>query len=149
MRKALFVILILVVSLPLAAQGMDPPPIAEAAHNRVAAFLQLSDEQIAEWDAIYRIHRDAEKPIQDEIAALQAEIEAFFEEGGSDTDYLGGLVIERHELGEALWEVHIVYHEAFVALLDETQGRKLRFIARADDVQQVVPAFKLFELIPR
>jgi len=62
---------------------------------------------------------------------------------------LGELVIERHTLGEALFDVHLVYHEEFFAILDETQMRRLKFIARADDVQKVIPAFKLFDLIPR
>ena len=36
-----------------------------------------------------------------------------------------------------------------MALLDESQARRLGFIARADDVQPIIPGFKLFELIPR
>jgi hypothetical protein len=134
---------------PLIAQEMEPPPIVEAAHNRVANFLQLSDQQIADWDVIYKIHRDAEQPLQDEAAAVQAEIDALFEAGAPDPAEVGELVIQRHELGEALITVHVVYHQDFVALLDETQVRRLNFIARADDVQQVIPAFKLFELIPK
>jgi hypothetical protein len=149
MKKWLFAVMVLCVVAPLAAQEMEPPPIVEAAHNRVAAFLQLSDEQIAGWDVIYQIHRDAEQPLKDEAAAVQAEIDALFEAGEPDPAALGELVIQRRDLGEALFEVHLVYHEDFIALLDETQTRRLRFIARADDVQQIIPAFKLFELIPR
>jgi Spy/CpxP family protein refolding chaperone len=134
---------------PLAVQEMEPPPIVEAAYNRVAAFLQLTDEQIAAWDAIYQIHRDVEQPLQDEAAAAQAEIDALFEAGGPDPTEVGELVIQRHDLGETLIEVHAIYHEDFVALLDQTQVKRLNFIARADDVQQVIPAFKLFELIPK
>jgi len=134
---------------PLIAQEMEPPPIVEAAHNGVCAFLQLTDEQIAAWDVIYQIHREAEQPLKEEAAAVQAEIDALFEAGDPDPVTLGELVIERLTLGEALFDVHLVYHEDFVALLDETQMRRLKFIARADDVQKVIPAFKLFELIPR
>jgi hypothetical protein len=149
MRKFLIAVIALCVAVPLIAQEMEPPPIVEAAHNRVAAFLQLTDEQVAAWDVIYRIHRDAEKPLQDGTAAVQAEIDALFEAGEPDAAEVGGLVIRRHDLGEALIEVHAVYHEDFVALLDQTQVKRLRFIARADDVQQIIPAFKLFELIPK
>ena len=148
MKKLLIAVIALCVVAPLAAQEMEPP-IVEAAHNRVAGFLQLTDEQISDWDVIYQIHRDAEQPLKDEIAAVQAEIDALFEAGEPDPTALGELMIERRYLGEALLEVHLVYHEAFVALLDESQVRRLRFIARADDVQKIIPAFKLFELIPR
>lgn len=149
MKKLLIAVLALCVAAPLAAQDMEPPPIVEAAHNQVAGFLQLTAEQIADWKVIYQIHRDAERPLKDEIAAVQAEIDALFEAGDPDPAALGELMIERRFLGEALFEVHLVYHEAFVALLDESQARRLRFIARADDVQKIIPAFKLFELIPR
>jgi hypothetical protein len=149
MKKCLIAVLALCVVAPLAAQEMEPPPIAEAAHNRVAGFLQLTEDQIADWDVIYRTHRDAEQPLKAEIEAVQGEIDALFEAGDPDPAALGELMIERRQLGEALVEVHLIYHEAFLALLDDGQARRLRFIARADDVQNIIPAFKLFELIPR
>ena len=148
MKKLLIVLIALAVVAPVAAQE-EPPPIVEAAHNAVAAFLQLTKEQIVAWDEIYRIHRDAEQPLKEDIRALQAEIDALFDAGDPDPAELGELVIERRELGEALIEVHVVYHEDFVALLDDSQVRRLRFIARADEVQKFIPAFKLFELIRR
>jgi hypothetical protein len=46
-------------------------------------------------------------------------------------------------------QVHVVYHGDFVLILDDAQVLKLRFVARADDIQKIIPAFKLFELIPR
>jgi len=149
MKKFLIAVIAVCAVTPLAAQEMEPPPIVEASHNAVAAFLQLTDEQLADWDVIYRIHRDAEQPLQDEIAAVQAEIGALFEAGDPDPEAVGELMIERHGLAEALFDVHLVYHEGFVALLDETQAKRLHFIARADDAQKFIPAFKLFELIPR
>jgi hypothetical protein len=80
---------------------------------------------------------------------VQAEIDALFAAGDPDPAALGELVIARHAAGQALWDVHLVYHEDFVALLDDAQARRLGFIARADEVQKIIPAFKLFELIPR
>jgi hypothetical protein len=149
MKNVLIALVALALVTPLAAQEMEPPPIVEAAHNQVARFLQLSEEQVASWGVIYRIHREAEDPIQEDLRAVQEEIDALLEGGEPDPTVLGELVIARHALGEGLREVHLVYHEDFVALLDETQARRLGFIARADDVQKIIPAFKLFELIPR
>jgi Spy/CpxP family protein refolding chaperone len=148
MKKLLIVLFALAVVAPVAAQE-EPPPIVEASHNAVVAFLQLTDEQIVVWDEIYQIHRDAEQPLKEDIRAVQDEIDALFEAGDPDPAAVGALFIERRELGEALIEVHVVYHEDFVVLLDEDQVRRLRFIARADDVQKFIPAFKLFELIRR
>jgi hypothetical protein len=148
MKKLLIVLFALAVVAPVAAQE-GPPPIVEAAHNGVAAFLHLTDEQIVVWDDIYQIHRDAEQPLKEDIRAVQTEIDGLFEAGDPDPTEVGELMIVRRELGEALLEVHRIYHEDFVALLDEFQVRRLRFIARADDVQKFIPAFKLFELIRR
>lgn len=138
------------VTVPALAQDAGgPPPIVESAHNQVARFLRLSDDQLEQWDLIYAIHRDAEQPLQEDLRAIQEEIDALFEAGTPNSAELGELVIARHVLSEALREVHGVYHEDFMALLDESQARRVGFIARADEVQRIIPAFKLFELIPR
>ena len=149
MKKVLFALVALAIVAPVFAQEDGPPPIVEASHNAVVHFLKLTPEQIAAWDEIYQIHRDAEQPIQEDIREVQEAIDALFEAGEPDPAEVGALFIERRELGEALIEVHVVYHEAFVVLLEENQVRKLHFIARADDVQRIIPAFKLFELIRR
>lgn len=150
MKRALIALIALALVSPAVAQGMDePPPLVEAAHNQVVRFLQLSGDQAAEWDAIYAAHREAEQPLQQALVALQEEIDALLAAGNPDPATLGGLVIERHALGEELQAVHVTYHEAFVALLDEAQTKRLALIARADEVQPIIPAFKLFELIRR
>jgi hypothetical protein len=148
MKKILMALVALVFVAPAIAQE-EAPPIVETSHNAVVAFLDLSPEQVEAWDVIYQIHRDDEKPLQEGITAVQEEIDALFDSGDPDPAEVGALFIERRDLSEQLIEVHLVYHEDFVVLLDGTQARRLRFIARADDVQNFIPAFKLFELIPR
>ena len=149
MKKVLFALVALAIVAPAIAQEDGPPPIVEASHNAVVAFLKLTPEQVTAWDEVYQIHRDAEQPIQEDIREVQEAIDALFEAGAPDPAEVGELFIERRVLGEALIEVHVIYHEAFVALLEENQVRKLHFVARADDVQRIIPAFKLFELIRR
>jgi hypothetical protein len=148
MKKVLFALVALAIVMPAVAQE-GPPPIVEASHNAVVAFLKLTPEQVTAWDEVYRIHRDAEQLIKEDLADVQEAIELLFEAGDPDPAEVGARFIERRVLGEDLIEVHVVYHEDFVALLEENQIRKLHFIARADDVQRIIPAFKLFELIRR
>ena len=62
MKTLLIALMTLCVVAPVVAQEMEPPPIVEAAHNGVAAFLQLTDEQISAWDAIYKIHVRGTQP---------------------------------------------------------------------------------------
>ncbi len=151
MRKTLIALIVMACVSPALAQDYEaePPPIVEASHNAVVAFLNLTEEQVEDWDMIYWQHREAEAPLKEEIAAIQEEIEDLFASGNPDPTDVGNLFIARRTKTDALVEVHVDYHNVFVLLLDDNQVRKLRFIARADDVQKIIPAFKLFELIPR
>jgi len=148
MRKILIALIAVALVTPVFAQE-EPPPIVEASHNAVVVFLRLSPEQVEAWYVIYQIHREKEQPLQEKIAEVQVEIDALLETVDPDPAEVGALFITRRDLAEQLLEVHLVYHEDFVLLLDENQTRKLRFMARADEVQKFIPAFKLFELIPR
>jgi hypothetical protein len=151
MKKFLIVLMVLSVVSPVLAQEPEgePPPIVEASHNAVVAFLKLMPEQVEDWNTINWIHRGLEQPLKEDIAAVQEQIDTLFESGSPDPAAVGTLFIKRRALTEALVQVHLDYHGDFVLILDDTQARKLRFIARADDVQKFIPAFKLFELIPR
>lgn len=153
MKKLMLALFLIAVATPVLAQSGppagEPPPIVEAAHNRVVAFLQLDEAQEAEWDRLYQEHRDAEQPIQEELRMVQDSIDALFEQGAPDPTELGLLVISRRDLGDALREVHEIYHQGVLDLLDDAQEERLWFLARADDAQKLIPAFKLFELIPR
>jgi hypothetical protein len=148
MKKLLFALFILVVASPALAQDRHPP-IVEAARNRVVAFLELDEVQEAAWDILYEEHLDAEQPLRDDVRAVQEQIDALFESGAMNPTELGELVIVRRELAVALRQVHDIYHEGVRELLDDGQEKKLMFLARADDAQEIIPAFKLFELIPR
>jgi Spy/CpxP family protein refolding chaperone len=148
MRKMLIAVIAMAFVTPVLAQE-EPPPIVEASRNAVVAFLDLTPEQVEDWHQIYQIHREAEQPLQEAIAEVQAAIDELFAAGEPEEAAVGALFIERRALTEELVKVHVTYHEDFVLILDDAQARKLRFIARADDVQKFIPAFKLFELIPR
>ena len=151
MKKFLVILVALAVTGPVLAQEAygEPPPIVEASHNAVVAFLDLTPGQVADWDYYYRIHRNEERPLKEEIAVVQEELEELFAMAETDFEAIGELVVLRRDLGEDLIDVHVRYHESFVSVLDESQVQRLRFIARADGVQKIIPAFKLFELIPR
>ena len=148
MRTTMIALIAVALVTPVFAQE-EPPPIVEASHNAVVTVLKLTPEQVEAWHVIYQIHREAEQRLKEAIVAVQAEIDDLFDAGEPNATALGELFILRRQYTEELIDVHIVYHEDFVLLLDENQTRKLRFMARADDAQKFIPAFKLFELIPR
>ena len=151
MKNALIILFVLAAVCPVLAQDVPegPPPAVIAAHNQVVAFLQLTEEQVASWDEIYMIHREAELPVKEDMRQLEAELFELVNAEDPDPTVVGELVLEIADLREVLREIHLIYHEGFMLLLEEEQAGRLGFIARADKVQPVIPAFKLFELIPR
>jgi Spy/CpxP family protein refolding chaperone len=152
MKKVLIVLFALAVVSPVLAQDTPPegpPPGVVAAHNQVVRFLELTEDQVTAWDEMILIHRDAEQPIREEMRILEGELKDLIDAGDADPTAVGEIVIEIAGLRASLGEIQMTYHEDFTALLDEDQMGRLGFIARADRVQPIIPAFKLFELIPR
>ena len=153
MKRMLLSALILALAAPVAAQFDDPGdpthPAMDAARHAVINFLELEQEQVDDWDVLWADHRAAEEPLRQQIADVQVMIDDLFAAGVPDPADLGLLVIERHDLGEALIDVHVIYVDAFQALLDEEQTHRLREIRIAERIQRWIPAFKAVELVKR
>jgi hypothetical protein len=147
MKRALLAMMILAVCLPLAAQD-SPDPGPGRAQSMIIDFLSLSPEQVAAWEEAFEAHRTAEQPIQESAAQVQAELDELFALTDPDPFEVGELVLERRQLGEDLIEVHRLYVEDFVSLLDEDQAKRYGFIRRAEQAQPLIPAFRLAQLLP-
>jgi hypothetical protein len=153
MKRLLLPILMLAMAVPAAAQ-IEPPeevlhPAMDASRHAVINFLDLGPDQTAAWDVLWADHRAAEEILLPQIADVQALIDDLFAGGAPDPTELGLLVIERHDLGEALVDVHVNYVDGFEALLDDDQAGRLREIRVADRIQRWIPAFKAFDLVRR
>lgn len=154
MKRLVLSLALLALAMPVAAQDekpgeTEPGPIADGARQIVIEFLALDPVQAAEWDVLWADHRAAEAPILDQIADVQAQIEAQFASGAPDPTTLGLLMIDRRDLGEALGDVHMTYVDGFQNLLDDEQAQRLHQLRVADRIQGFIPAFKAFELIRR
>lgn len=153
MKRILLSILVLAAAFPAAAQvpepGDPPHPAMTAARHAVISFLQLDAAQVDAWDVLWADHRADEQPLRQQIADLQAEIDALFAAGVPDPAELGLLVVERHDLGVALADVHRFYVDGFEDLLDAEQADRLREIRIADRIEPWIPSFKAFELVRR
>jgi hypothetical protein len=151
--KRLFIALVaLTLAAPVLAQEPAPdelPPLGEAARNGVITFLQLTDDQIADWEALLDTRELAMEPIRADIQAVEAAIQEQFDSGAPDALTVGELVIERRALSEEWSAVHMTYVEDFEALLDDIQLADLQFLRRAERAQIFIPAFRTFGLIRR
>ena len=153
MKHLLLPMLIFALVAPAAAQvdnpGDPPHPAMAAARHAVINFLDLDPTQVEAWDILWADHRAAEQPLRQQIADVQAQIDALFAAGSPDPAELGLLVIERRDLGDALIDVHLIYVEGFQGLLDDEQTRRLGEIRIADRIQRWIPAFTAFDLVKR
>jgi hypothetical protein len=153
MKRLLLSAMILALAAPVAAQISEPDdlthPAMDAARFAVINFLGLDSDQVDAWDVLWADHRAAEQPIRQQIRDVQTMIDDLFAAGVPDPAELGLLVIERHDLGEDLLDVHRIYVEGFQMLLDDEQTGRLHQIRVADKIQRWIPAFKAFELVRR
>lgn len=140
----------------LAQEGPIPGPagpedeacLPGAAQRVIAAFLQLTDDQVAAWDGLIADRNAAAEPLATEIAAVDAEIQALLAGEDPDPYQVGDLVIQRRDLAEQLAEVHRIYVEGFEALLTEDQLAQYHFIRRAERSEPIFPAFRTLGLLP-
>jgi Spy/CpxP family protein refolding chaperone len=154
MRRALiiaFAFTVLAVALPSAAQappGPDGPCRPGAAQHQIAVYLGLTDEQVAAWDVLIDDGQAAAAPVRDAIAAVQQELDELLAGNDPDPMAVGGLVIQRRDLGQQLADIERGYVEGVEGLLDEQQVARYRFIRRAERAEPLFPAFRLLRLLP-
>jgi Spy/CpxP family protein refolding chaperone len=157
MNRALYaaaLVATLAIAAPAAAQGPPGPApdhdlcLPGAAQRVIADFLNLTDDQIAAWDALIAEREQAAGPIRDAVAAVQQQLDDLL--AGEDPDPLavGELTIQRRDLGEQLADVHRAYVAGFEGLLDASQLPQYRFIQRAERTEPLFPAFRMVGLLP-
>jgi len=146
MKRALLVsAVLLAVVAPLAAQEPGPPP--ERAQDAIVEFLALTPDQVAAWDQLIADRDAAAEPLRMELDAVEAELRALLAEPEPPVELVGALVIEGRDLRQQLGDVHHVYFDGFAALLDEEQNRRFEAVRRAERLQPLFPAFRVFGLL--
>jgi len=158
MKRALAISAVLLAVTTLAAAQTPPPPQPPgepghpgdliAARSVVADFLELTDDQIAAWDALIDQREQAAQPIRQALAAVQQQIDDLLSGDDPDPFQVGTLVIERYDLGEQLADIQRAYVDGFEALLDEEQLGRYRFLRRAERAEPLFPAFRAVDLLP-
>jgi hypothetical protein len=132
--------------LQLAATKGSVPDHAKTA---IIEYLGLSDAQIEAWDVLIDDTMALSGPLRARVRGINDELEALFESDDPDADVVGEFVIERHGLLEELFLIHRDYVDRFEhGILTEDQHRKYHVVRAAARVQPLIPAFRLYALIP-
>ncbi len=133
---------------PFVSDPENPGCLADHAQERIIAFLELTPDQVADWNVLIEERELAAGPIRDAIRQVQDQIDALLNSPNPDPTELGDLVIARHDLGGQLADVQRAYVQGFVDLLDEEQLERYGFIRHAERAQPVIPAFRIMALLP-
>lgn len=123
--------------------------VPEHPKSAIIRYLDLSDAQIEAWDALIEETSTFAEPLRDRVQEIDDELAALFESDDTDAGTVGGLVIERHGLLEELFRLRRDYVDRFEhGILTVDQHRKYHVVRAAARVQPLIPAFRLFALIP-
>lgn len=93
--------------------------------NRLAAYLRLSDEQIAEAQEIFTAAREAAAPIRETQKALHEELRALLDGENPDPTAVGEVVLDLHANRQELRTLRQAAFADFEALLTAEQLEKL------------------------
>jgi hypothetical protein len=123
--------------------------IPDHAKTAIIEYLDLSEAQIEAWDILIDETTTLAEPMRDRVREINDELKNLFESDDPPADVIGEYVIERHGLLEELFWLHRDYVDEFEhVILTEDQHRQYHLVRAAARVQPLIPAFRVFALIP-
>lgn len=145
MKRAVLVLMMVCLAAPLLAQADAPE--APKAREAVARFLQLTPDQMEEWNGLLAARQALVQPLREELRDVEGELKELLDGDNPDPTAIGTLVLEGKALREAIGDANRDYVEGFEAMLTEEQRGRLTAIRRAERLQPLFPAFRLFGLL--
>ncbi len=135
----------MIVTIGVPGGTLDPDNIADA-FRVVVRFLQLSEDQAMTLRNLLEQRRQAVAPLLQAIAQREELLQQLLQSGGS-AEQIGQLVIEIHQFKQLVQQAQEAFLAAVMDLLNPDQEQRWRAIHLADQLQPIVPAFKVLHLI--
>lgn len=133
------------VNISVPGGSLDPQDLQDA-FRVVVRFLQLSEDQAMTLRNLLQQRQQAVGPLLQMIVEKEAQIRNLLETGGSAQE-IGQLVIEIHQLKQLVQQAQENFLAAVMDLLNPDQEQRWRAIHLADQLQPILPAFKVLHLI--
>ncbi len=141
--------LALAMAVAIPAMAQQQAPDGAVTRRVVARALQLSAQQVTDWEALWATRENTIGPLREELKSVRAELKALLDQSGPDAAKVGELTIEADDLRDRIAAARKSYLEGFEALLDAGQATRLDGIRRAARVERLVPAFENAGLVRR
>ena len=106
-----------------AAMAQGPPPGGPP--QRIAAALELTDQQKAVWASAFSNMQATEQPLHAQAKAIKVEIDALFAKGNPDPALLGQKMIAMHAVREQLHQARAAMESTTTSVLTDVQKVKL------------------------
>lgn len=156
--------MVLVLALPASAQrhgGGNPPAVPGTgggnagpegmfgwaqdenpgkARQAIARFLQLTEEQMAQWEQLATTLRDTVAPLREQIAGLEGQLRELLSGANPDPAAVGALVIQIKGLREQVAAAHQAYVSGFEAMLSPEQLARYRVLVAFSQHPGLIPA---------
>jgi len=142
-----YVVAAVVVALAIPAMAQEGP-IRDRGMEAVARFLQLTPAQVDQWKGLLDTQEAALAPLREQLRAVEEQLAALLRTDNPDPAAVGNLILQGKALREQMGQVHRAYLEGFEAMLTEEQAQRLATIRRAERLEPLFPAFRLFGLLP-
>lgn len=132
-------------SLVLPQAPEDGPPADPL--RVVAAFLQLSEEQVESLRELLEERHETVEPLARAIAERERLIQEQLNSSAPDPATIGQLVIEIHQHRQLIRQAQETFLQAFTSLLNEEQQRRYHALQMAERLQRFLPAFRVLRLL--
>jgi Spy/CpxP family protein refolding chaperone len=126
-------------------QGTMP---AERAQEMVARYLELTPEQLEQWNQLLATLRQRVEPLRQQLVEAEGALQELLAQANPDPAAVGTLVLHIKQLRDAIAQAQETYVQAFEALLTPEQLARLRLVRGAQRVMPLIPAFQALRLLP-
>jgi Spy/CpxP family protein refolding chaperone len=126
-------------------QGTMP---AERAQEMVARYLELTPEQLEQWNQLLATLRQRVEPLRQQLVEAEGALQELLAQANPHPAAVGTLVLQIKQLRDAIAQAQEAYIQAFEALLTPEQLARLRLVRGAQRVMPLIPAFQALRLLP-
>jgi Spy/CpxP family protein refolding chaperone len=131
----------------LAQAGPAGPPPLTPRVDQLKAYLNLTDSQIQSLQQLMQQHRDAVRPIHDEMAAKQTSLRQQLQQGSTDAAALGRILLDIESLRRRLDTARTSLQTQAQNVLTEAQRTRLKALEDAAALREEIQGAAMLHLI--
>ncbi len=114
----------------------------------ISKFLNLTEDQQADFVSILQENHAAIKPLEGERKVLARELDALLDSGSYTLEEVGAYTEEIHAIGHEIRAIRVEMREALMDILNEEQQHRSQAVIKAAILQPAVKAYKVLEILP-